>query len=258
MYAVRPLLAAGFIFLTLGGAQSQEYRFKVLAEGTDHPIIRGTTNLQAGTTLLLILKKPLLPDAQQRIARGLSACEDGCSAPSDSVIVKQGSFASNPFSFDGKPIKAGAYPLEIWLPVRPGETLDQLRSTGRLKPIFTTTVQVLGQNNVGDPQSISTQRNESDSAEAIYRSRFFVAGSLLRAGDICPNGYKELVDAAFDMLDAPELKRLSGAFPETTQQWMLEGATSLNTGVMHDGIEKTCADVEHMRAKAAQMMKPSR
>jgi hypothetical protein len=256
MYAAKSLLAASAFCLMLGAAEGRDYKITASAEGVGHPIVSGRADLPDGTILSVILKKPWLPDAQQRLSRGLPACEDDCLPSQDSVQVQQGIFRTRPFSFGDKPIRAGEYDIEIWLPVRPGETLEQLRSEGRLKPIFTAVIQVSESNKALQPGP--ALRHEPGSAEVAYRSRFFVAGVLFRAGEICSQNYKRLADAAFDMLDDPELKHLSGAFPETTKQWMLEGATSLNTGVMHDGIEKTCADVEHMRAQAAQVIKPSR
>jgi hypothetical protein len=99
--------------LTISAAFSQNEppHFDVVAEGMNYPIVHGTTNLPDGTILLVDLKKPWLPDGQERIARGLPACEGDCISAEGpdrligaTVVVKRGSFSAGPFSFKGNPI----------------------------------------------------------------------------------------------------------------------------------------------------------
>jgi len=150
-------------------AQVQYSQFNVVAEGVDHPILRGKTNLPDGTKLMVVLKKPWLPDGQERLARGLAACEDHCASPEDTVIVNGGSFVTKPFSFNSKSIRGGAYAIEIWQPVGPSETFQQMQSMGRFKPIFTSTVQV--------PASSSAllQRNEKAMLSSTPCSKLLTA-----------------------------------------------------------------------------------
>ena len=90
--------------------------------GNAAPIINGTTDLPDGTKLSIMIPKPWLPDAQQRLARGLSACADnicgGASTGPDHrlgaiVDVKAGHFTAGPFSFEGKSFPPGTYSVQI-------------------------------------------------------------------------------------------------------------------------------------------------
>jgi hypothetical protein len=76
---------------------------------------------------------------------------------------------------------------------------------------------------------------------AIYRSRFTLAGYLLRAGTVCEDESKRTINAAFGLLATEQLKLVSKAYPATTEKWMTEGATTFNTEVMQNGIKSTCA-----------------
>lgn len=79
-----------FLQVDLASAQSvkEPAHFKIFASGGVYPIINGSTDLPDGTRLLIILKKPWLPDGQQRLARGLPACGDDC-FPADGQAKKE-------------------------------------------------------------------------------------------------------------------------------------------------------------------------
>lgn len=139
-----------FLQVDLALAQSvkEPARFKIFASGGVYPIINGSTDLPDGTRLLIILKKPWLPDGQQRLARGLPACGDDC-FPADGAgqrggivaIIKGGSFVAGPFSFNGKPFRRENYPLEIFVMIDVNKaTNDEIRSAGT--PIYVTKLQV--------------------------------------------------------------------------------------------------------------------
>jgi hypothetical protein len=139
-----------FLQADLAAAQSvkEPAHFKIFASGGVYPIINGSTDLPDGTRLLIILKKPWLPDGHQRLARGLPACGDDC-FPADGpgqkggivAMIKNGSFVAGPFSFNGKPFRPENYPLEIFVMFDVNKaTNDEIRGAGI--PIYVTKLQV--------------------------------------------------------------------------------------------------------------------
>lgn len=116
------LRTATIIFALICAANSiaKAQTFKVTVEGDQFPVIRGTTDMPNGTKLIVWIKKPFRIDAQQLIAAGLSACGYDCipasgpsGQPGAASEVVDGAFKAGPFSFKGKPIDPGKYPLEI-------------------------------------------------------------------------------------------------------------------------------------------------
>jgi hypothetical protein len=107
----------------------------------------------------------------------------------------------------------------------------------------------------GNPTEPTPPGARPDSAAAFYMSRYYLAGFLLRAAKVCGGDTKRTIDAAFNLLGTPELEKMSKAYPDTTEQWMLEGGNNLNTGVMKEGIERTCDDAMTVRAKAEEIAK---
>ena len=87
--------------------------------GGARPIVTGTTNLPDGTHLSIELKKPWLPNAQERMAVGLAACGDDCFPLTtsgnllDDVVVRNGQFSDGPFTDKGAPLRPGTYVLEV-------------------------------------------------------------------------------------------------------------------------------------------------
>ncbi len=109
--------------------------FSISVAGDAFPIISGTTDLPDGTQVLVMIKKPWMPDGQQRIARGIPACDGDC-FPADGpghlmgqiVTVRQGRFSAGPFSFNDAPFRSGSYPIEISLSPDPAtSTVEQLK-----------------------------------------------------------------------------------------------------------------------------------
>src|SRR5665213_288978 len=99
------------------------YSFQITATGGTMPVISGTTSVPDGTVLVINIKKPWLPDGQERITRGLAACGDNClpaTGPAGEslgvdAVVKDGAFSAGPFSFANQPFPPGNYPLEIFI-----------------------------------------------------------------------------------------------------------------------------------------------
>lgn len=95
------------------------YHFDLTVSRNSYPTIRGTTDIPDGTQLFVNVLKPHLPDGQQRLARGLPACEDDCSpansvaVPPPDTIVQNGAFSAGPFTFNGKPFRPNFYPIRI-------------------------------------------------------------------------------------------------------------------------------------------------
>jgi hypothetical protein len=99
---------------------------------------------------------------------------------------------------------------------------------------------------------------DAQTAGVYYQSRFHISGVLLRAAMVCGGDYKRTVRAAFDLVGNPELKAISKAYPETTQQWMKGGADNFNTGVMTDGLASACTYALTVRGKAESILKGDR
>ncbi len=77
--------------------------------------------------------KPRLPDAQRRLAMGLTACEEDCfpantvQVPPSDTLVKGGHFTAGPFTFYGKPFQPRLYPVRITVvPARADEDFTDI------------------------------------------------------------------------------------------------------------------------------------
>jgi hypothetical protein len=95
------------------------------------PIVTGTTNLPDGTHLWMRILKPYLPNAKERLAVGLAACEDNClpftttnDVLQDEVVVKNGKFSDGPFTDKGAALSPNTYILEISLHIAAIEPPD--------------------------------------------------------------------------------------------------------------------------------------
>jgi hypothetical protein len=101
--------------------RSPPIHLQLVRSGGAKPILSGTTNLPDGAVLQVSLKKPWLPDGQERISIGMAACADGnCLPPGtprgdtgDRMTIKSGTFQAGPFTFRGAPLGPGVYPIEI-------------------------------------------------------------------------------------------------------------------------------------------------
>jgi hypothetical protein len=114
-------LAATIIqsFQGFAQAQDRQFRFQLSASSGPYPTIRALTDLPDGTKVMVTLLKPHLPDGQQRMARGLPACDDMCGPaevrqkPYVDPVVRNGVFIAGPFSFGDHPLKPDTYPVRI-------------------------------------------------------------------------------------------------------------------------------------------------
>lgn len=98
------------------------------------------------------------------------------------------------------------------------------------------------------PRSDAADRTTPTASE-FYRFRYLLTGFLLRAAAVCENDSKRTTDAGFRLLDDPELKATSKAYPQTISKWMEEGATNFNDAVMTDRVRKACAVAFEVRNK---------
>ena len=94
-----------------------------------------------------------------------------------------------------------------------------------------------------------------DTASTYYKSRYFVAGFLLRSSKVCGGDWKRTIRASFDFIGTPELKTITKSYPDTIKQWMGEGAGNFNTGVMTNGVAAACAKATETRQKAEAILK---
>jgi len=130
------------------GAEQRSH-FIASVEGGLYPVIHGITDMPDGTQLLVFVKKPWLPDSQQRLAQGLPACGEDCMPATTgsnyligaAVTVRGGAFVAGPFSFRGQPFRPETYSLEISLGADlKTATVEQIRAIGTT--LFETTIQV--------------------------------------------------------------------------------------------------------------------
>jgi hypothetical protein len=131
-------------------AQSQngQYHFQLSASPGPYPTIRGLTDLPDGTKLMVTVLKPHLPDAKQRMASGLPACEDVCGPaqtrlkPYVDPVIKNGIFVAGPFSFGDQPLKSDLYPVRIV--IVPQDITDA--SLAAMRPIYIGEIRLPGDN----------------------------------------------------------------------------------------------------------------
>jgi hypothetical protein len=119
------------LIVSLGGvaqARDPQYHFQFTVSAGPYPTIRGLTDMPDGTKLMVTVIKPHLPDGQERIARGLPACDGMCGPaktrqePYVAPVVKDGLFFAGPVSFSDQPFKADIYPVRVY--VVPQEITD--------------------------------------------------------------------------------------------------------------------------------------
>jgi hypothetical protein len=220
--------------------------------------------------LLVMVKKPWLPDGAQRLARGEPACERDCVAAmgpngliGQIVTVKNGHFAAGPFSFRGAPFVSGNYPVEIsFSPDITTASPDELRLMGIV--IHNSLIRVgEGVNppelkSTSKKQPVRPQKLESGQRTSFYESRYQIAGLLLRVAKVCQGDAKRAIDAGFGLLASEELKAMSRAYPQQTQKWMEQGAEKFNTGVMADGIAAACTFAQKVITKAEEIAQADR
>jgi predicted lipoprotein len=79
----------------------------------------------------------------------------------------------------------------------------------------------------------------AEDASAVYEARYRLTGFLLRAANVC-EADKQQVAASFVLVQSPEMKAFSKAFPAVTEKWMLRGAEWFNELVMKGGLQPAC------------------
>jgi hypothetical protein len=249
---------------------SQQPHFIISVGGGLLPIIMGTTDLPDGTEIFVNVKKPWLFDGAQRVARGLSACGEDCISAEVgaehligiTVTIRNRGFTVGPFSFKGEPFKPGTYPIEISASADPKTaTPEQIRAIGKI--LYASTIRVIpaGNSYHATPQDAPSRDPtviNRESEEAFYHSRYMLAGFLLRAGAVCSGDWKRTIAAGFGLLSSEEFKTMSKAYPDTSHQWMDEGATNFNTGTMTDGVGAACAYAMKVRSQAEEIAQTDR
>jgi hypothetical protein len=200
------VLISACLFVTHARAQSDPptIRFDYVVANGANPILRATTNVPDGTSLLVTVKKPYLFNAPQRLLRGLAACGDDClpatlanGMAAARVSVSNGRFEAGPYSFNGRPFKAGLYAVEVTLDV-PMASLTSEQVNRLVGTVLHTSYVRVGTGS----QSQRTQNPESGDA-TVFRSRFMLAGFLLRAAAVCGDDFKRTVTAGFDLVASP-------------------------------------------------------
>jgi len=74
----------------------------------------------------------------------------------------------------------------------------------------------------------------AEDAAAAYQSRYSLTGTLVRAAAVCAHdkkSVKSFLEAGVAAINNPELKKLTKAFPSTTEKWMKDGATTQNAAL---------------------------
>jgi hypothetical protein len=106
--------------------------------------------------------------------------------------------------------------------------------------LFIVSVIVIG---VVDPARAQDARH-------IYEARYQTTGYLLRAADVCMANKKQ-IEESFALVNSPEMKAFSKAFPQLTGEWMRNGANLFNTSVMSVGLQPACDHALEVLKKAA-------
>ncbi len=163
--ASQRLLAILTIFcITTGFAQARNtsYRFQLVTAGGQYPVITAKTDAPNGTKLVVILKKPWLPDGAERVARGIPACGEDCfpaSGPDGksgvTVVVQNGAFEAGPLSFGGKPIAPNVYQLDIYPIFDVNSMTPEEIRTADSRPIYVGQIQIPGTAS-GESRELST------------------------------------------------------------------------------------------------------
>ena len=94
-------------------------------------------------------------------------------------------------------------------------------------------------------------------AAAAYHERYALVGELVRATAVCAHNKKEIkwYFAGLAVIESPELRAFSGAFPQKMKEWMEDGSKTLNDKVMSDGIPAACAFAKEERERALRLAK---
>lgn len=163
-------LAATLIASFAGNTQAQDrqYHFQLTASPGPYPTIRGLTDLPDGAKVMVTVMKPHLPDGQQRMARGLPACEGMCGPaetrqkPYVDPVVRDGIFTAGPFSFGDQPVKPDTYPVRIT--VVP-QTISKERLDAMNRPVYIGEIRMPGNDKLIPSSGIGNQEQVSGRRE---------------------------------------------------------------------------------------------
>jgi len=107
----------------------RHFSLKLSWHGTeDYPVIDGISDIPDGATIMIMVLRPMLPDAAERIARGIPGCVGGVCDPAIlkdgtgadymlSAKIKYGHFSIGPLSLGHAPFYPGVYSIQVYLPV---------------------------------------------------------------------------------------------------------------------------------------------
>jgi hypothetical protein len=96
------------------------------------------------------------------------------------------------------------------------------------------------------------QQRENATADEAYHQRYTTAGYLRRAGAVCQNHNKRMIDAAKGLVSGDDMKAFSKSFPRKTEAWMAEGTEVFNIDVRQGGIRPACEAAMRERQKAEE------
>lgn len=81
----------------------------------------------------------------------------------------------------------------------------------------------------------------AQNAEQRYMRTYMLLGFLVRSAAVCSDiNSKERIDFAFRLVGTKELRMISRAYKQKTEEWMLEGSKSFNSSVMQYGATRAC------------------
>jgi hypothetical protein len=104
---------------------------------------------------------------------------------------------------------------------------------------------------------VAAQAQGEASASTRYHARYLIAGFLLRTAAVCgrdnERDTRRTIEAAFNLLNGPELEATSKGYPDTIRKWMEDGADDFNNGVVSAGVGPTCAYAMTVRGKTEEI-----
>jgi hypothetical protein len=150
------------------------HQFQLSVSGGVFPIISGETDAPEGTRIFVNLTKPLLPDAQQRMARGLPGCGEDCvpaTGPNHlfgvETVAIGGRFTAGPFSFGGEPFRPNVYPVEIYEFVNMSEA-SLAEAKAATTPVYVTKIEVTANGDAVVPHADGNKQSRTDVKPAFF------------------------------------------------------------------------------------------
>ncbi len=180
MSAIRVVLVSTVIAISgVGVAGTSVYgqsrhHFQLSVSGGVYPIISGETDAPDGTRIFVNLTKPLLPDAQQRMARGLAGCGEDCvpaTGPNHlfgvETVAKNGRFTAGPFSFGGEPFQPNIYPVEIYVFVDMSQA-SLAEAKAATSPVYVAKIQVTAEGDTIVPRVDVNKQSRTEARPAFF------------------------------------------------------------------------------------------